>query len=208
MAWAEPCVWRQAVKGLKYTSLIENCSPRPSEIRSFLGSAPVVILDEVGRGTSTFDGLSIAWSVVEAINDHCRCRTIFATHYHELTGMAENYEHIRNFQVAVKRWEDQVVFLHKIIPGGCDDSYGIEVARLAGIPSSTLRRAKQILRLLESGKFAQSDLAKGVYKEKVQPTLFEQPRSRIESELKQVDINKLTPLEAFELLRKLISELE
>ena len=93
----------------------------------------LVLLDEVGRGTSTFDGMSVAWSVVEHINENCRSRAVFATHYHELTGMADIYDHIRNFQVAVKKWENTVVFLHKIVPGGCDDSYGIEVARLAGL---------------------------------------------------------------------------
>lgn len=167
----------------------------------------LVLLDEVGRGTSTFDGLSVAWSVVEAINENCRCRTVFATHYHELTGMAEHYEHIRNYQVAVKKWEDSVVFLHKIIPGGCDDSYGIEVARLAGVPTPTLRRAKQILKLLESGKFAQSELARGVYKEKMQTSLFEPPKSKVEEALREVNLDKLTPIEAFDLIRKLKDEL-
>ncbi len=168
----------------------------------------LVLLDEVGRGTSTFDGLSVAWSVVEYINEQNRSRTIFATHYHELTGMAALYDRIQNFQVAVKKWEDRVVFLHKIIPGGCDDSYGIEVAKLAGIPRKTIGRAKQILRLLESGKFTQSELGKGIYKEKVQPTLFDPPPSEIERKIKEVDINSLTPMEAFDLLRKLREELE
>ncbi|TAK93771.1 DNA mismatch repair protein MutS, partial [Patescibacteria group bacterium] len=97
-------------------------------------SRSLVLLDEVGRGTSTFDGLSVAWSVVEYIDEKLRCRTVFATHYHELTGMAALSPRVHNCQVAVKRWEDRVIFMHKIIPGGCDDSYGIEVARLAGLP--------------------------------------------------------------------------
>lgn len=167
----------------------------------------LVLLDEVGRGTSTFDGLSVAWSVVERINEHCRCRTVFATHYHELTGMASLYERVRNYQVAVKKWEDRVVFLHKIIPGGCDDSYGIEVARLAGLPGSTIRRAKQILKLLESGKFTQSELGIGVYKEKVQTTLFEARESAVEKRIRESDLDNLTPLQAFELLKKLKEEL-
>ncbi len=96
----------------------------------------LVLLDEVGRGTSTFDGLSVAWSVVEYLNEQRKARTVFATHYHELTGMAEIYPTVHNYQVAVKKWEDRVVFLHKIIPGGCDDSYGIEVAKLAGLPQT------------------------------------------------------------------------
>ncbi len=167
----------------------------------------LVLLDEVGRGTSTFDGLSVAWSVVERLNDECHCRTVFATHYHELTGMASLYERVHNFQVAVKRREDTVVFLHKIVPGGCDDSYGIEVARLAGLPRATISRAKQILRLLESGKFTQSELGKGLYKEKVQTTLFEAPTSKIEEQIRQIDLEHLSPLDAFELLRRLKDEL-
>jgi len=167
----------------------------------------LVLLDEVGRGTSTFDGLSVAWSVVERINEACLARTVFATHYHELTGMATMYDRVRNFQVAVKKWEDKVIFLHKIIPGGCDDSYGIEVARLAGIPRPTIARAKQILRLLESGKFNQSELGKGIYKEKVQTSLFEAEPSRVEELLREADLDKMTPIEAFDFLRKLREEL-
>ena len=168
----------------------------------------LVLLDEVGRGTSTFDGLSVAWSVVEYINEQLKARTVFATHYHELTSMAELSERIHNYQVAVKKWEDRVVFMHKIIPGGCDDSYGIEVARLAGLPRKTLTRAKQILRLLESGKFNQSELGKGLYKEKVQTTIFDPPPSPLEDELKKLNIDNLSPVEAFDLLRKWRRELK
>ena len=168
----------------------------------------VVLLDEVGRGTSTFDGLSVAWSVVEYINEQNFSRTIFATHYHELTGMAALYDRIRNFQVAVKKWENNVVFLHKIIPGGCDDSYGIEVARLAGIPRPTITRARQILRLLESGKFNQSELGKGIYKEKVQTSFFDAEPSKVEQLLREADLDKMTPIQAFDFLRKLREELE
>ncbi|MFZ5981846.1 MAG: DNA mismatch repair protein MutS [Candidatus Zixiibacteriota bacterium] len=168
----------------------------------------LVLLDEVGRGTSTFDGLSVAWSVVEYINEQLKARTIFATHYHELTSMAGLYERVQNFQVAVKKWEDKVIFLHKIIPGGCDDSYGIEVARLAGLPRATLSRAKQILKLLESGKFNQSELGKGLYKEKFQPTLFDPQPSKIEQTLRDADLDNMTPVQAFEFLRKLKEDLE
>jgi len=168
----------------------------------------LVLLDEVGRGTSTFDGLSVAWSVVERINDDCRCRTVFATHYHELTGMAALYKRVRNYQVAVKKWEDKVIFLHKIIAGGCDDSYGIEVAKLAGLPRATINRAKQILRLLESGKFTQSELGTGLYKEKVQTSFFDQKPSPIEEELKSADIDHMTPVEAFDFLRRLRDKLQ
>lgn len=168
----------------------------------------LVLLDEVGRGTSTFDGLSVAWAVVEQINEAIKSRTIFATHYHELTGMAELYERVHNFQVAVKKWEDKVIFLHQIIPGGCDDSYGIEVAKLAGVPRPTITRAKQILRLLESGKFTQSELGKGIYKQKVQPSLFEAKPSEVETKIKAADPDNMTPMEALNLLRQLKGNLE
>ncbi len=168
----------------------------------------LVLLDEVGRGTSTFDGLSVAWAVVEQINEAIKSRTIFATHYHELTGMADLYERVHNYQVAVKKWEDKVIFLHQIIPGGCDDSYGIEVAKLAGVPRQTINRAKQILRLLESGKFTQSELGKGIYKQKVQPSLFEAKPSQVEEKIKGMDLDNMTPMEALDLLRKLKENLE
>ncbi|UCE24771.1 MAG: DNA mismatch repair protein MutS [Candidatus Zixiibacteriota bacterium] len=171
-------------------------------------SQSLVLLDEVGRGTSTFDGLSVAWAVVEHINEATRSRTIFATHYHELTSMAEIYERVTNHQVAVRKWENKVIFLHQIIPGGCDDSYGVEVARLAGLPRSTLTRARQILRLLESGKFTKSELGKGIYRDKVQPTLFDSRPSDIERKIKDTDLDRLTPLEALNLLRQLKDELE
>ena len=163
----------------------------------------LVLLDEVGRGTSTFDGLSIAWAAVEHIDEQIAARTVFATHYHELTGMAELYPRVRNFQVAVKKWEDRVVFLHQIIPGGCDDSYGIEVGKLAGLPRKTISRAKQILRLLESGKFNQSELGRGIYKEKVQPTLFDPKPSAIEKKISEADLDHMTPIEALNFLRDL-----
>jgi len=167
----------------------------------------LVLLDEVGRGTSTFDGLSVAWAVVEHLNDTAKPRTVFATHYHELTGLAGLYPCVHNFQVAVKRWQDQVIFLHKIVPGGCDDSYGIEVARLAGVPRPAITRAKQILKLLESGKFTQSELGKGLYKEKVQPTLFEAAVNETEDRIRQLDLDTLTPVQAFDILRRLKEEL-
>ena len=168
----------------------------------------LVLLDEVGRGTSTFDGLSVAWAVVEHIAEKKSARTIFATHYHELTGMADVFSSVKNFQVAVKKWEDRVVFLHQIVPGGCDDSYGIEVARLAGLPRAVISRARNVLRLLESGKFTRSEIGKGIYKEKVQPTLFEQPQSEVEKHLREIDLDNMTPLQALQLLKELKDELK
>ena len=110
----------------------------------------LIILDEIGRGTSTFDGLSIAWSVAEYLHDKVKARTLFATHYHELTKLAEERSGVCNFNVAVREWNEQIIFLHKIVPGGADKSYGIQVARLAGLPQEILSRAKDILSHLES----------------------------------------------------------
>jgi DNA mismatch repair protein MutS len=109
----------------------------------------LVILDEIGRGTSTFDGLSIAWSVAEFLHDKIKARTLFATHYHELTKLASERKGVCNFNVAVREWNDQIIFLRKIVPGGADKSYGIQVARLAGLPKEILDRAKEILSQLE-----------------------------------------------------------
>jgi DNA mismatch repair protein MutS len=109
----------------------------------------LVILDEIGRGTSTFDGLSIAWSVAEFLHDKIKARTLFATHYHELTKLAQERKGVCNFNVAVREWNDQIIFLRKIVPGGADKSYGIQVARLAGLPKEILDRAKDILAHLE-----------------------------------------------------------
>jgi DNA mismatch repair protein MutS len=120
----------------------------------------LVILDEIGRGTSTFDGLSIAWSVAEFLHDRIKARTLFATHYHELTKLAEERSGVCNFNVAVREWNDQIIFLRKIVPGGADKSYGIQVARLAGLPKEILDRAKEILSHLESPNNAAETPAK------------------------------------------------
>src|SRR5438445_8204202 len=105
----------------------------------------LVVLDESGRGTSTLDGLSLAWAIAEHIASTARCRTLFATHYHELTDLAQRFKGVKNLNVAVREWEDQVVFLHRIVEGGTDRSYGIQVARLAGVPKQVLERARQLL---------------------------------------------------------------
>jgi DNA mismatch repair protein MutS len=117
----------------------------------------LVILDEIGRGTSTFDGLSIAWSVAEFLHDKIKARTLFATHYHELTKLAEDRTGVCNFNVAVREWNEQIIFLRKIIPGGADKSYGIHVARLAGLPKEILDRAKEILAYLENSSRATAE---------------------------------------------------
>lgn len=122
----------------------------------------LVILDEIGRGTSTFDGLSIAWSVAEYLHDRVRCRTLFATHYHELTELARTRPAVQNLNVAVREWNDQIIFLRKIIPGGADKSYGIQVARLAGLPAVVLERAKEILANLERSELNTGETGVGV----------------------------------------------
>jgi DNA mismatch repair protein MutS len=111
-------------------------------------------LDEIGRGTSTYDGMSLAWSVVEHLHDNVGCRTLFATHYHELTELAATLPRVKNYNVVVREWHDKVVFLHKILPGGTDKSYGIQVARLAGLPKEVVARAKEVLANLEESEIS------------------------------------------------------
>jgi DNA mismatch repair protein MutS len=123
-------------------------------------SKSLVILDEIGRGTSTFDGLSIAWSVAEYLNSTLRARTLFATHYHELTDLARLLPATKNYNVAVREWGEHIVFLRKIVPGGTDKSYGIQVARLAGLPAPVLKRAKEVLRQLEEDQIDDKGLPK------------------------------------------------
>jgi DNA mismatch repair protein MutS len=113
----------------------------------------LVVLDEIGRGTSTFDGLSIAWAVAEFLHK-IGAKTLFATHYHELTELAVTLPRVKNYNVAVREWHDQVIFLHKILPGGTDKSYGIQVARLAGLPKEVLERAKEVLANLEEAELS------------------------------------------------------
>jgi DNA mismatch repair protein MutS len=122
-------------------NILNNATPRS-----------LIILDEIGRGTSTFDGLSLAWSIVEYLHNQVGAKTLFATHYHELTELGARLPRLRNFNVAVREWHDQIVFLRKIVPGGTDKSYGIQVARLAGVPKTVLERAREILRNLEESE--------------------------------------------------------
>jgi DNA mismatch repair protein MutS len=114
----------------------------------------LIILDEIGRGTSTFDGLSIAWSVAEHLHREVGAKTLFATHYHELTELAQTLTRVQNYNVAVREWHDQVIFLHKILPGSADKSYGIQVARLAGLPKEVIERAKEVLANLEEAELS------------------------------------------------------
>jgi DNA mismatch repair protein MutS len=174
-------------------------------------SRSLVVLDEIGRGTSTFDGLSIAWAVAEFLHDDqtCRPRTLFATHYHELADLAATRERITNLTVAVKEWNDQVIFLRTIIPGAASHSYGIQVARLAGMPLEVIERAKEVLKTLEEGEFEQGSprLAKSSIvppkKETTQYSLFEPQGDLLRERLKKLNISVMTPLEALNLLDEL-----
>jgi DNA mismatch repair protein MutS len=174
----------------------------------------LVVLDEIGRGTSTYDGISLAWSIVEYLNDRIGCRTFFATHYHELTDLAGSLSSVRNLNVSVREWEDNVVFLHKIVDGAADKSYGIHVARLAGVPSEVNERAKQILAQLESEHLDESGRPKIARKAKERPrrdiqlTLFGPIEHPILDEIRRLDLERTTPMEAFELVRGWMAELE
>ena len=171
----------------------------------------LVILDEVGRGTSTYDGLSLAWAITEHIANKLKCRTFFATHYHELTELAELFANVKNCNVAVREWMDEVVFLHKILPGGTDKSYGIHVAKLAGLPNTILDRSKEILDELESTfqkEAAGEHLARHKTKESDKDTLFVQKHKSILDKLGAIDIDNLTPLEAINLLNQIKDEIK
>lgn len=175
----------------------------------------LIILDEVGRGTSTFDGVSIAWAITEYLYQRIHARTLFATHYHELTELALLFPGIRNFNIAVREWGEEIVFLRKIVEGGTDKSYGIHVARLAGIPKEIIQRARMILNNLEAAtldvngkpKFAPLKAAQ----EKKQPKqlkLFASREDMIIEEIRKLDISRMAPLDALNKLDELKKKLE
>ena len=167
----------------------------------------LVLLDEIGRGTSTYDGVSIAWAVSEHLHDAVGCKTVFATHYHELTQLADELVAVRNYNVAVREAGDQVLFLHQLRPGGADRSYGIEVGRLAGLPDTVLRRAREMLRLLEGGHLVAPKAPIGAAPAAAdQLPLFTQAPDPLVERLRQADPDRMTPLEALELLAALARE--
>ncbi|HOV74213.1 MAG TPA: DNA mismatch repair protein MutS [Candidatus Hydrogenedentes bacterium] len=171
------------------------------ETANILNSASersLIVLDEIGRGTSTFDGISIAWSVAEHIHDHIRAKTLFATHYHELTDLANKLEHAKNVNVAVREWGGKVVFLYRIVDGGADHSYGIQVAKLAGLPPPVIERARGILESLEAGNPASVGLPQQMYL--FGPETPSAEPSAVEKELESTDIDALSPREALEFL--------
>ncbi len=163
----------------------------------------LVILDEIGRGTSTFDGLAIAWAIAERLAE-IRAKTLFATHYHQLNRLAEQFPQVKNFRVAVREEGDKVIWLHKVLEGGADKSYGIHVARMAGVPKAVLRRAEEILADLE-GREAVPDASR-ISPGSLQLTLFELEEPEIIKKLRELDTTTLTPIEALLLLDNLKRE--
>jgi len=179
-----------------------------ADILKNASSKSLILLDEVGRGTSTFDGLSIAWAVAEHIHDPNKlgARTLFATHYHELTDLARTLDGVRNLSVAVKEWGDKVIFLRTIVEGGTNRSYGIEVARLAGVHEDVVLRAREVLKNLERGELDEvgmPKIARGKTSRKGnagQLNLFVDEESRLVRELKELDIMNMTPMEALTII--------
>jgi DNA mismatch repair protein MutS len=179
-------------------------------------SRSLVVLDEIGRGTATFDGLSIAWAVAEhiATNTRARPKTLFATHYHELTDLADGLPGVVNAHVTAQEWKDEIVFLHKILPGRSDRSYGIQVARLAGLPPSVIARARDILTSLEHDELSRGGkptLSSAPPAAQAQLGLFQttpEPEDRVHERIREIDLNRTTPLEALQVLSELQRELK
>ncbi len=189
------------VEMLETANILNNATPQS-----------LIILDEIGRGTSTYDGLSIAWAVTEFLHNakDVAAKTLFATHYHELTELEMLYPRIKNFRVSVKEVEDKVIFLRKIESGGIDNSYGVHVARMAGLPREVVERAKEVLQNLESNEMSPNRMPRlahrrsGTGVDRNQLNLFEVlQKTPVEKELEKVDVNKLTPIEALLKLNEL-----
>jgi DNA mismatch repair protein MutS len=173
----------------------------------------LLLLDEVGRGTSTFDGLAIAWAVCEHVHDQLAARCLFATHYHQLTDLADSLPAARNLNVAVREWGDEIVFLHRIDEGGTDRSYGIHVGRLAGLPEAVLARSRAVLAKLErdeeglSERILEGAASTPLVREVAvqQPGLFdvlEDTNPELLAELRGAELNSMPPIEAWQLLQR------
>jgi DNA mismatch repair protein MutS len=185
-----------------------------ANILRFASAESLVILDEVGRGTATFDGLSLAWAIVEHLHESVRPLTLFATHYHELTELAELLPRVVNRTMAVKEWEERILFLRRVVAGSADKSYGLHVARLAGLPGEVVQRAEQVLRNLEAKEFDPSGrprLAEGARFESERPAqmpLFTPAEEIVAKVLRDADLDRLTPLAALNLLVSLQERLK
>ncbi|MCZ6812144.1 MAG: hypothetical protein O7D97_09100 [Planctomycetota bacterium] len=169
----------------------------------------LVILDEIGRGTSTLDGLSLAWAIAEALAQR-RCRTLFATHYHELTALADRVENLRNLHVSVREWGNEIIFVYRIQPGQTGRSYGIHVAKIAGLPSETIDRATQLLETLAvQTEPPNDDGSPPTSGPNSQLGLFtEYLEHPVVKELGQADLDTMTPIKAFDLLRRLHKQVQ
>ena len=184
-----------------------------ADILNNMTSRSLVLFDELGRGTSTYDGISIAWAIVEYIHEHpnVRAKTLFATHYHELNEMERSFKRIKNYNVSVKEVGNKVIFLRKLIPGGSEHSFGIHVARMAGMPKSIVKRANEILKQLESENRQEGVIGKPVREiasaaEGYQLSFFQLDDpvlSLIRDEIKNLDVNNLTPIEALNKLNEI-----
>lgn len=185
-----------------------------SNILNNLSDRSLVLFDELGRGTSTYDGISIAWAIVEYIheNQSAKARTLFATHYHELNEMEKTFSRIKNYNVSVKEADNKVIFIRKLVRGGSEHSFGIHVARMAGMPPTIVKRADTILKVLEqnnnNGEINRSQLTEDLGKQKagVQLNLFQLDDpvlSQIRDEILHIDVNNLTPLEALNKLNEI-----
>ncbi|MBC7925790.1 MAG: DNA mismatch repair protein MutS, partial [Bryobacteraceae bacterium] len=169
----------------------------------------LIVLDEIGRGTSTYDGLALAWAVVEHIHSRIQAKTLFATHYHELTELAEQLEGIRNLHVSVRESREGIIFLRKVEPGAADKSYGIEVARLAALPVSVIERAREILALHERAEQTVTEEASPrTATPSLQISLFEPVNYEIADRIRNVNLDELRPVDALRLLSELQEELK
>ncbi len=185
------------VEMLEASNILNNATPRS-----------LIILDEIGRGTSTFDGMAIAWAIIEYLHNNPKiaAKTLFATHFHELTNLASSLNRIKNYSIAVKEWNEQIIFLRKIIQGPSDKSYGIQVARLAGFPEKIITRAKEVLLFLEKTKKNYQNESNLIpeSKELSSPVSdFSAMERDIIQEIKKIDVENLTPIEAFKIILKL-----
>ena len=174
------------------------------EVASILQNATkdsLLILDEVGRGTSTYDGLSIAWAVIEHITQKIGAKTLFATHYHELLELEKRMGGVKNYKIAVKEFNGEIIFLRKIMRGGANRSFGIEVASLAGVPAEVTKRAKVILSAIESGDMTFSGAVEEKTEEERQP-------SEVERILKDININDMSPMQALMVLSDLVEKVK
>jgi DNA mismatch repair protein MutS len=163
----------------------------------------LILLDEIGRGTSTYDGISIAWAIAEYVHEHpSKAKTLFATHYHELNDMTHTFERIKNFNVSVKELKDKVIFLRKLVPGGSEHSFGIHVAKLAGMPTQVIHRASKMLKQLEknhSQEEVREKLKNAAQEEDLQLSFFQMDDPLLEGikeEILSTNIDALTPIEA------------